>query len=166
MKYRYPRLAGDVTIVVCSLPSTYANAPKTCTRSGAPLVRLEHDLLDDAENADRTAGGKRRRSQSTKHGTDSSLVVSTSVTSLHGEFDVQRQMKRAAGEGPPLKTDPSRGLRRAGLAAVVVDRAELTRSAIVSGNGEMRDTGPLAMSAVVRPLRLTAFTSAPFDTRY
>ena len=36
---------------------------------------------------------------------------------------------------------------------------------MVSGIGEMRDTGPFAMSAVVWPRRLTALTSAPFETR-
>src|SRR5204863_657741 len=39
-------------------------------------------------------------------------------------------------------------------------------SASASGHGWMRWTGPFAMSAVVRPSRLTAFTFAPFDTRY
>jgi hypothetical protein len=38
-------------------------------------------------------------------------------------------------------------------------------SATVAGNGEMRWTGPFAMSAVVWPRRLTAVTSAPFSTR-
>ena len=38
-------------------------------------------------------------------------------------------------------------------------------SAIVSGNGSMRWTGPFAMSAVVWPARFTRFGSAPFDTR-
>ena len=36
----------------------------------------------------------------------------------------------------------------------------------MSGKGSMRDTGLLAMSAVVSPARLRAFTSAPFETRY
>ena len=36
----------------------------------------------------------------------------------------------------------------------------------VAGNGETRWTGPFAISAVVCPLRATAVTSAPFDTRY
>ena len=36
----------------------------------------------------------------------------------------------------------------------------------MSGNGLMRCTGPLAMSTVVLPSRLTAFESAPFETRY
>src|SRR5581483_4809942 len=39
-------------------------------------------------------------------------------------------------------------------------------SATVSGNGDTRCTGPFAMSATVWPLRATAVTSAPFDTRY
>src|SRR5262249_50823398 len=39
-------------------------------------------------------------------------------------------------------------------------------SAIVSGNGGTRCTGPCAMSTVVCPVRLPAFTSAPFETRY
>src|SRR5207344_1730696 len=39
-------------------------------------------------------------------------------------------------------------------------------SATVAGNGDTRCTGPFAMSAVVCPLRATAVTSAPFDTRY
>ena len=38
-------------------------------------------------------------------------------------------------------------------------------SATVAGNGETRCTGPFAMSATVWPLRATAVTSAPFDTR-
>ena len=38
-------------------------------------------------------------------------------------------------------------------------------SLIVSGNGEMRDTGPLAMSTVVWPRRLTTRGSAPFESR-
>ena len=41
----------------------------------------------------------------------------------------------------------------------------LSSSATVSGNGCTRCTGPLAISTVVWPLRLTAFTSAPFETR-
>src|SRR5262249_30272680 len=40
-----------------------------------------------------------------------------------------------------------------------------SRSLIVSGYGCGRCTGPLAMSTVVCPERLTAFTSAPRDTR-
>jgi hypothetical protein len=40
-----------------------------------------------------------------------------------------------------------------------------SRSATVSGNGETRCTGPLAMSATVCPLRATAVTSAPLPTR-
>src|SRR5262245_19919316 len=39
-------------------------------------------------------------------------------------------------------------------------------SASASGQGWIRCTGPLAISAVVLPSRLTAFTSAPFETRY
>jgi hypothetical protein len=39
-------------------------------------------------------------------------------------------------------------------------------SLIVSGNGEMRCTGPLAMSTVVWPARLVIFGSAPFAIRY
>src|SRR5437762_6535594 len=39
-------------------------------------------------------------------------------------------------------------------------------SLIVSGNGEMRWTGPLAMSTVVCPARLMIFGSAPLETRY
>src|SRR5262245_37055732 len=39
-------------------------------------------------------------------------------------------------------------------------------SLIVSGNGEMRWTGPFAMSTVVWPARLTIFGSAPFEMRY
>src|SRR5262249_40354943 len=39
-------------------------------------------------------------------------------------------------------------------------------SASASGHGWMRCTGPFAMSAVVLPSRLTALTSAPFETRY
>src|SRR5437867_2550218 len=38
-------------------------------------------------------------------------------------------------------------------------------SAMVSGNGRRRCTGPLAMSTVVCPRRDTALTSAPLDTR-
>ena len=38
-------------------------------------------------------------------------------------------------------------------------------SSIVSGNGRRRCTGPFAMSTTVRPVRDTAFTSAPFETR-
>src|SRR6266550_2588257 len=38
-------------------------------------------------------------------------------------------------------------------------------SLIVSGNGLMRWTGPLAMSTVVLPSRFTPFTSAPLETR-
>src|SRR5690606_599594 len=40
-----------------------------------------------------------------------------------------------------------------------------SRSATVTGNGEMRWNGPFAMSAVVRPFRATAVTSAPLSTR-
>ena len=40
-----------------------------------------------------------------------------------------------------------------------------TSKAMVSGNGATLSIGPLAMSAVVCPLRLLAFTSAPFPTR-
>lgn len=42
----------------------------------------------------------------------------------------------------------------------------LIRSFTASGNGCVRWTGPFAMSAVVWPSRFTAFTSAPFETRY
>ena len=38
--------------------------------------------------------------------------------------------------------------------------------ATVAGNGDTRCTGPFAMSATVCPLRATAVTSAPFETRY
>ena len=41
----------------------------------------------------------------------------------------------------------------------------LSSSAIVSGNGWMRWTGPLAMSTVVCPIRLTSVTSTPRTTR-
>ena len=41
----------------------------------------------------------------------------------------------------------------------------LSSSATVSGIGETRCTGPLAMSAVVWPRRLTAVTSPPCSTR-
>lgn len=41
----------------------------------------------------------------------------------------------------------------------------LTSRAMVSGNGETLWIGPLAISAVVCPLRLFAFTSAPRLTR-
>src|SRR6185295_19527476 len=41
-----------------------------------------------------------------------------------------------------------------------------SRRASASGHGWMRCTGPLAMSAVVRPSRVTALTSAPLETRY
>ena len=40
-----------------------------------------------------------------------------------------------------------------------------SRRATVSGIGETRCTGPLAMSAVVWPRRLTAVTSAPCPTK-
>src|SRR5438552_17956797 len=67
-------------------------------------------------------------------------------------------------EGRSSKLNPRQGMQLAHL--WLFFDPSLSSSAIVSGYGEMRETGLLAMSAVVWPRRLTAFTSAPFDTKY
>jgi hypothetical protein len=85
-----------------------------------------------------------------------------------GDVRPQRQGDRAAESGFHMGSDDRRARMAGGqqdLHLWLFFAPSFSSSAIVSGNGWMRCTGPFAMSAVVSPARLTALTSAPFDTR-
>src|SRR5262245_6999364 len=73
-----------------------------------------------------------------------------------------RKVKVEARVGGPLRTASDQQETHLWLFLA----PSFSRRASASGHGWMRCTGPLAMSAVVLPSRLTALTSAPFETRY
>src|SRR5207253_4920502 len=81
---------------------------------------------------------------------------------------VIRPRERGSAEQEPRKREGTKCLhgRQHDTHLWLFFDPSFSSSATVAGNGEMRCTGPFAMSAVVWPLRATAVTSAPCATRY
>ena len=120
--------------------------PRTSKVQGARVLILEDEyfIADDLARALREAGGE-------PVGPVSTVKQAEELVALGG-LDAAILDLNLRGE---MASDFIRRLATAELPCL-----------IVSGYGEMRETGPFAMSAVVWPRRLTAFTSAPFETRY